>query len=94
MITYILISILVFWLFIRFTRNIEIKGYREWQEFKLPVWGWSLIVILALIPFVNVISLVTFEIICIADSRSRWPDIRFKEPYWINKIIDLMTKEI
>lgn len=94
MIICLLISILVFWLFVRFTRNIEIKDYGEWQEFKLPVWGWSLIVILALIPFFNVLSLVVFEVICIADSRSSWPDTKFKKPHWTNKIIDLMTKEI
>ena len=95
MFIWLLISVLCFFLFRRFTQKIEIRNYGNWQDFKMALWGWGLVAIIALVPIVNILGLLGFEIFCIADSRCSYGDTRFKEGknHWISKFLDFMSKE-
>lgn len=95
MIIWLLISILCFFLFRRFIRKIEIRDCGKWQDIKMPLWVWGLIVIAALVPIINILMLLGFEILLVADSRYSYGDTRFKEgqSHWLNKLLDILNKK-
>ena len=94
---HLIISILVLWIFRRFTKTMEVKEYSEWKPFTLPVWLWGMILVIALIPILNVIGLFVFIVLNIADAKSYWASVRFKESNviynFIDKILNLLNKE-
>jgi len=92
---WLIISVVCFLLLRNFTSKLEIDDRNGWRPFKAPLWGWVLIAVVCLVPIMNVISLICIEFIAIADIRSRYPDIRFKEgkSHWLVKLIDFMNKE-
>ena len=94
MIIWLLISILCFWLFLRFIRNVEIKEWgKDWQPLKLPLWAWIVVIVIALLPLFNIIGLFAFELFIIDDVR--WGDSRFKDrnKVLILKITDILSKK-
>lgn len=97
MLFHLIVSALVLWIFRRFTKIIEIKEYGEWKPFTLPVWVWGIVLVIALLPAFNVIGLFIFIVLCVLDSKSYWATTRFKKnnviSTFINKILDLLTKE-
>ena len=95
MIIWLLISVLCFFLFRRFTQKIEIRNYGSWQDFKMPLWGWGLVGIIVLVPIINIVGLLAFEGFCVGDARCSYGDTRFKngKNHWINKFLDIINKE-
>ena len=94
---HIIFSIIVFWIFYKFTRNVEILDCGEWKSFTLPLWLWVLVTIAAFIPLFNIIGLIVFIITCMVDAKGIYPDTRFTKGNvifnFINKIANLLTKE-
>lgn len=87
---------LCFFLFRRFISKLEIRYYREWEPIKLPLWIWSLVVIICIIPVINFAALIYVVVFIVGDTRSNYANFRFKEgqnKHWINKLIDFMSKE-
>jgi hypothetical protein len=66
-----------------------------WESLKAPLWLWAFAAIVCLVPIINIIGLICIELMAIADIRSRYPDLRFKEgkSHWLIKLIDFMNKE-
>ena len=94
---HIIVSIIVFWIFYKFTRNMEILDCGEWKNFVLPLWLWGLVIFAAFIPLFNVIGLIGFIIMCVVDAKDSYPDTRFTKDNvifnFINKVANLLTKE-
>ena len=92
---WLIISIVCFLLLRNFLSKLEVDSRNGWSAVKLPLWGWALIAIVCLVPIMNVIALICIEVLAIAEIRSRYPDIRFKEgkSHWLIKLIDFMNKE-
>ena len=94
---HLIISAIILWIFLKFTRTIEIKEYGGWKPFVLPVYAWGLVLLAALTPVFNIVGLLIFIGFCVSDSKSHWATTRFKENNvinnFINKIVNLLTKE-
>lgn len=92
---WLIISVVCFLLLRNFVSKLEIDDRDGWKSFKAPLWLWILAAIVCLVPIINIIGLVLVELVTIADIRSRYPDTRFKEGknHWLNKLIDIMSKE-
>lgn len=95
MIICIIIGIVCFLLLRNFLSKLEVDSRNGWNSVKLPLWGWTLIAIVCLVPIMNVIALICIEVLAIAEIRSHYPDLRFKEgkSHWLIKLIDFMNKE-
>lgn len=75
-------------------RSLEIKEhYNSWVPLKLPLWGWICLVIGCLIPIINIVGVICFVVISIAETNSSYPDIRFKEHKCLDKIIEFFNKK-
>ena len=92
---WLIISVVCFLLLRNFVSKIEIDDRDGWKPFKAPLWVWALAAIICLVPIINIIGLVFFESLVIAETRSHYPDLRFKEgkSHWLIKLIDFMNKE-
>ncbi len=92
---WLIIGIVCFLLLRNFLFKLEAEGRNGWNPVKLSLWKWILIAIVCLIPIMNIMSLICIELIVIANIRSRYPDLRFKEgkSHWLVKLIDFMNKE-
>ena len=92
---WLIISIVCFLLLRNFLSKLEVDSRNGWSAVKLPLWGWVLIAAVCLVPIMNILALICIELIAIAEIRSRYPDIRFKEgqSHWLIKLIDFMNKE-
>lgn len=94
---WLITSILCFFLFKRFISKVERKEEygSNWQSIKFPLGVWILTVLCCFIPIINFIALICVELYIIGEIRSRWPNFRFKEGHnhWLNKLIDIMSKE-
>jgi len=93
---WVIISILCFFLFKRFISKLEYEENRSnWRSIKFPLYIWIFIVLCCCLPIINFIVLIWIEIFVILDIRSKHRDLRFKEGqnHWINKLIDIMSKE-
>lgn len=92
---WLIISIVCFLLLRNFTSKLEMDGDDGWREFKAPLWLWAFAAIVCLVPIINIAGLICVELLAIADMRSRYPDVRFKEgkSHWLIKLIDFINKE-
>jgi len=92
---WIIISVVCFLLLRDFLSKLEIDDRDGWSSFKAPLWKWIIAAIICLVPIINIIGLIGIELLAIADIRSRYPSIRFKEgkSHWFIKLIDFMNKE-
>lgn len=92
---WLIISIVCFLLLRHFTSKLEIDDLDGWRPFKAPLWIWAIAAIICLIPIINIIGLICVELLAIADMKSRYPDVRFKEgkSHWLIKLIDFINKE-
>jgi hypothetical protein len=92
---WLITSVLCFFLFKRFISKLETKDYGEWKPIKFPLWIWSLIVFACLAPIINFIALICVEIFIVGCTRDDYTILRFKKgkSHWINKLIDIMSKE-
>lgn len=92
---WLIISIVCFLLLRNFLSKLEVDSRDGWSSVKLPLWGWTLIAVVCLVPIMNVIALICIEVLAIIEIRSRYPDLRFKEgkSHWLIKLIDFMNKE-
>jgi hypothetical protein len=92
---WLIISVVCFLLLRNFLSKLEVDSRNGWNSVKLPLWGWILTAIACLVPIMNIIALICIELIAIRETRSRYPDIRFKEgkSHWLTKLIDFMNKE-
>jgi purine-cytosine permease-like protein len=92
---WIIISVICFLLLRNFLSKLEIDDRDGWKPFKALLWLWVIAAIICLVPFINIIGLVCVELLAIADIRSHYPDLRFKEgkSHWFIKLIDFMNKE-
>ena len=92
---WLIISIVCFLLLRNFVSKLEVDNRGKWKPFKAPLWAWALIAAVCLVPIMNILALICIELIAIAEIRSRYPDIRFKEgqSHWLIKLIDFMNKE-
>lgn len=92
---WLIISVVCFLLLRNFISKLEVDEHGEWKPFKAPLWVWLGAVVICLFPIVNIIALICIELFIIADIKSRYPDIRFKEgkSHWLIKLIDIMNKE-
>ena len=92
---WLIISIVCFLLLKNFLSKLEVNSRNGWNPVKLPLWGWILIAIACLIPIMNIIALICIELLVILETRSLYPDIRFKEgkSHWLIKLVDFMNKE-
>lgn len=92
---WLIISVVCFLLLRNFVSKLEIYDHGDWKPFKAPLWLWVLAAIVCLVPIINIIGLTCVELFIIADIRSSYPDVRFKEgkSHWLVKLIDFMNKE-
>lgn len=92
---WLIISVVCFLLLRNFLSKLEVDGYNGWEPFKAPLWAWVLVAIICLAPIVNIIGLICVELFTIADIRSNYPGVRFKEgkSHWLIKLIDILNKE-
>lgn len=92
---FLLISVICFWILWRFAKSIEIREHGEWKSFKASLWLWILVAFACLVPIINIIGIACIVLITIVDTRSFYPEIRFKEgkSHWLIKLIDFMNKE-
>ena len=92
---WLIISVVCFLLLRNFVSKLEVNDRGEWKPSKAPLWLWILAAIICLVPIINIIALVGFELLVIAEIRSHYPDLRFKEGknHWLIKLIDFMNKE-
>lgn len=92
---WLIISVVCFLLLRNFISKLEMDDRGGWSPFKAPLWLWIIAAIVCLIPVANIIALTGVELGAIADIRSRYPDLRFKEgkSHWLIKLIDLMNKK-
>lgn len=91
---WLIISVVCFLLLRNFLSKLEVDDH-GWKPFKAPLWLWVIAAIICLIPVMNIIGLICVEILAIADTRSHYPDFRFKEgkSHWFIKLIDFLNKE-
>ena len=92
---WLIISVICFLLLRNFLSKLEIDDRDGWKPFKAPLWLWALVAVVCLVPVINIIGLICIELVAIAEIRSRYPGLRFKEgkSYWLIKLIDFMNKE-
>ena len=93
---WLITSVLCFFLFKRFISKLEYEEHRnDWKSIKFPLYAWILIVLCCLVPIINFVILIFVELYIVGETRMKYPDFRFKEgkSHWINKLIDIMSKE-
>lgn len=92
---WLIISVVCFLLLRNFVSKLEMDDRGGWRPFKAPLWLWILAALVCLIPVANIIVLIVVELFAIADIRSCYPYLRFKEgkSHWFIKLIDFMNKE-
>lgn len=97
MIILLLMAILCFFIFWRFTRSIEVKEHGEWRPFYMPLWMWLVAGIITIIPVINFVVLIGVIIMIIAESKESYPDVRFTNKNGLNnfitKVINILNKE-
>lgn len=92
---WLIISVVCFLLLRNFVSKLEVDNHGEWRPSKAPLWLWILAAIICLVPIINIIGLIGFELLIVAAVKSGYPDLRFKEgkSHWLTKLIDFMNKE-
>lgn len=92
---WLIISVVCFLLLRNFASKLEMDDDDKWVPFKAPLWVWAIAAIVCLFPIINIIGLIVVELLAIADMRSRYPAVRFKEgkSHWLIKLVDFMNKE-
>lgn len=90
---WLIIGVVCFLLLRNFLSKLEIDDRNGWEPFKAPLWSWALAAIVCLIPIINIVGLVCVVFFVTVETRSPYPDLRFKEGNWITKLIDFMKKK-
>lgn len=92
---WLILSVVCFLLLRNFTSKLEIYDRNGWRPFKAPLWAWILAAIVCLVPIINIMGLIFIELLAIADTKSGYPDVRFKEgkSCYLIKLIDFINKE-
>jgi len=93
---WLITSVLCFFLFRRFISKLEYEEYQNnWKSIKFPLYVWILIILWCLVPIMNFVALILFELYIVGETRLKYPDFRFKEgkSHWLNKLIDIMSKK-
>lgn len=89
----VLLSIVCFIIFVHFVKATETKTSDGWVPLKLPLWIWTIVVVTCLVPLLNIIALLIFEVLFVTESLDSYPCIRFKKKVLLLSIIELMQRE-